>query len=922
MEPSLLIPHPASVADCPAIAVGLREAAIAPSAAGSIRRLPLNEAMAALRGTGTPVLCHAPLIARRLGVPRFPALDLLELFAFARPARFCLPTPVGLARALELPVPEGIEAEAALLRRAAEALLAEIEDMGRFDPDVAPIAAAMADGGWPWGRFVANALKRAGAVDDPKRPRRGLDVWVRLHAISEFGPVPPPGHLPVSAAEARTRLAELVGADAEPRPQQSDYASAATAAFAPREARDAPHFVIAEAGTGVGKTLGYVAPASLWAEKNHGTVWISTFTRNLQRQIDGELDRLYPDRATKARKVVIRKGRENYLCLLNMEEAVARLPTRPAGAVALGLVARWALATRGGDIAGGDFPAWLADLVGARDTVALADRRGECVYAACAHYNKCFIERTVRQARRADIVVANHALVMAQAALGGLDDGTIPTRLVFDEGHHLFDAADSAFSAELSGRQGAELRRWILGAEGAAGRARGLSRRIVDIAESDGATGEALVALLEAAQVLPAQGWIGRIAGGRPRGPAESFLARVRAQVYARTRDSDAAYDLEADVHPPIDGLLESARALHQSLGTLSHPMKALAARLAALMDEDAATLDSAQRQRIEAVCRGLLRRAEGEVDAWRAMLAALDAEAPPAFVDWFSVSREQGRDADTAMHRHWVDPTAPFAEAVAKPAHGVLVTSATLRDGTGDNEADWAAAEAATGAVHLHEKAIRAHVPSPFDYAAQTRVFVVTDVRRNDPAQVAAAYRELFLAAGGGGLGLFTAIARLRAVHARIAAAMEDAGLPLLAQHVDSMDTASLVDIFRAEEDACILGTDAIRDGVDVPGRSLRLVVFDRVPWPRPTILHRARRAAFGGAAWDDRIVRLRLKQAYGRLVRRATDSGVFVMLDSAMPSRLAGAFPEGVAIRRAGLAEAVAATREFLAPARRDGP
>ena len=55
-------------------------------------------------------------------------------------------------------------------------------------------------------------------------------------------------------------------------------------------------------------------------------------------------------------------------------------------------------------------------------------------------------------------------------------------------------------------------------------------------------------------------------------------------------------------------------------------------------------------------------------------------------------------------------------------------------------------------------------------------------------------------------------------------------------------MDAATLVDIFRAEEDSCLLGTDAVRDGVDVPGRSLRLIVFDRVPWPRPAILHRER--------------------------------------------------------------------------------
>jgi ATP-dependent DNA helicase DinG len=89
---------------------------------------------------------------------------------------------------------------------------------------------------------------------------------------------------------------------------------------------------------------------------------------------------------------------------------------------------------------------------------------------------------------------------------------------------------------------------------------------------------------------------------------------------------------------------------------------------------------------------------------------------------------------------------------------------------------------------------------------------------------------------------------------------------------------------------------------------------VFDRVPWPRPTILHRARRNAFGGSAYDDRITRLRLKQAYGRLTRRADDHGVFVLLDARTPTRLLGAFPPGVEVQRVGLAEAVAATRGFL--------
>jgi ATP-dependent DNA helicase DinG len=86
-------------------------------------------------------------------------------------------------------------------------------------------------------------------------------------------------------------------------------------------------------------------------------------------------------------------------------------------------------------------------------------------------------------------------------------------------------------------------------------------------------------------------------------------------------------------------------------------------------------------------------------------------------------------------------------------------------------------------------------------------------------------------------------------------------------------------------------------------------------VPWPRPDILHRARRQAFGQKAYDERVARFRLKQAFGRLIRRADDIGVFVMLDKALPSRLAAAFPEGVPVERVGLAEAVAGTRAFLA-------
>ncbi len=343
--------------------------------------------------------------------------------------------------------------------------------------------------------------------------------------------------------------------------------------------------------------------------------------------------------------------------------------------------------------------------------------------------------------------------------------------------------------------------------------------------------------------------------------------------------------------------------------------MRRLAASLRRPLEDPENPPEPGLRQRLDAAVRGLERRADMQLGGWSALLRDL-AEPPRAeTVEWLALDRLDGAEIDVAVNRNWIDPGIPFAQAVATPAHGLVVTSATLTDGEADPALAWNAAEASTGLRHLAESPRAARIASPFDYAAQTRIFIVTDIPRDDLGQVAAAFAALMSAAKGGALGLFTAIARLRAVHQRIAPVLEAQGLPLLAQHVDAMATATLVDIFRAEEDSCLLGTDAVRDGVDVPGRSLRLIVFDRVPWPRPDILHRARKPVFGGATYDDRITRLRLRQAYGRLVRRADDRGVFAMLDRALPSRLLSAFPEGVPVMRLPLVEATEATARFLA-------
>jgi ATP-dependent DNA helicase DinG len=705
------------------------------------------------------------------------------------------------------------------------------------------------------------------------------------------------------------RLASLVGGSAETRQGQRDFAQAAAQIFAPRTRKGEPNMLLAEAGTGIGKTLGYLAPASLWATAADGTVWISTFTKALQRQLVREAKRLYPDHETFKSKVVVRKGRENYLCLLNLEDA---LQGGFAGRAAIlaHLVARWAAYSHDGDMIGGDLPGWLPTLFRRNGSTALTDRRGECIYAGCPHYKKCFIERATRSSVQAEIVIANHALMMVNAARGR-DEQNRPSRIIFDEGHHLFDAADSMFAAALTGQETIELRRWVIGPEGKArGRRRGLSARLADVASYDEEGGLAIEMARVAAEALPGEGWLARLGEGTPSGRVERLLAAIRAMVFARdeTNATESGYGLETELADPDAGVVDAAADAAIALEALARPLTVLGQRLEAMIADPPDWLDGSARARVEGATASLSWRID-TLRAWISMLARAVGPVDPEYVDWLGIERFEGREIDIGMHRRWLDPMKPVAEIVLKPSHGVLATSATLRSG-----GDWKNAEARTGAAHLEKPAAHFSAISPFDYTAQAEVLIVTDVKKGDPAALAGAYAALITASGGGVLGLFTAIRRLRSTYARIADRLARDGLPLYAQHVDPIDTGTLVDIFRDDPHASLLGTDALRDGVDVPGHSLRLVVMEQIPWPRPDILHRARRLKNGGIDFDDRIIRAKMAQAFGRLIRSAGDKGYFVLLSSAVPSRLLSAFPLGTPIRRVTLEEAVRSVKSGL--------
>jgi ATP-dependent DNA helicase DinG len=711
----------------------------------------LNREQAVLEINNSPVLvCHAPYTRHRLGNDKLNCFDILELYAFVHPARFCVPTPASLATTLGLTPPEDTADYPYSLHEAMKALLTDfahqVEHAGKNKARKDPLEIAATMGqqgkGWVWTPYLFAACGKEYNPAAPLPPRSALATWKSLPEWSEEAPRPPPSHHHISEDESEQKLKELLETkNAESRPQQIRYARQMTPAFSPLDDENIddvtgevnPHIVLAEAGTGVGKTLGYIAPSSVWADKNDGAVWISTYTKNLQRQIDQELDKLYPDEHIKNQHVAIRKGRENYLCLLNLEDlsASAGIAKSIQQSVAAGIMARWAEVSHDGDMQGGDFPGWLPALLGYRYTRSLSDTRGECIFSACDHYHRCFVERATRKAKHAKIVVANHAVVMTQTALSSPLEN-LPQRYVFDEGHHLFHAADSAFSAHLTARETHELRRWILGPEGGSrqSRARGLKKRVEDLIVDDADLVSELEAILFQARHLPAFGWSKRLRDRSPQGDTETFLLTIYDQVYARSQGKNGPYSLETEAHPVSDAVTISTKELIDKLKALQKPMQKLSRGLQQKLSDHVDTLDADTKKRLEAVAAGIDRRCEFAVTSWIDMLGSLMKNTTPEmFMDWMEIERIDGKAIDVGLYRHWVDPMKPFADALKPHAHGVAITSATLCDRTDDMDENWRVAQEMSGAKDLSPMIMQFQENSPYNYADQSRVFIISDV-------------------------------------------------------------------------------------------------------------------------------------------------------------------------------------------------
>ena len=225
-----------------------------------------------------------------------------------------------------------------------------------------------------------------------------------------------------------------------------------------------------------------------------------------------------------------------------------------------------------------------------------------------------------------------------------------PARILFDEGHHLFDAADSTFAVAFGGQEAIELRRWIVGPEGRSrGRRRGLAARLMDVASYDEEGGRALDAAVEAAKALPSDGWLQRLVEGAPFGPVEALLAEVRGTVYARAKAQEAGYGLETELAEP-DGALVVGRGRGRARCSKACTSRWRRWRGGSRRCSRMRPTGSTRRRG-----RGSTARSAG----WRGgarrwprgsrCSARIGGEADPEFVDWLAVERVDGREYDVA---------------------------------------------------------------------------------------------------------------------------------------------------------------------------------------------------------------------------------------------------------------------------------
>lgn len=623
------------------------------------------------------------------------------------------------------------------------------------------------------------------------------------------------------AKDALTLLDEAVAATGG-----QNRAGQRTMAAHVAQALELQRHLLVQAGTGTGKSLGYLVPALARVGESDQPIVVATATLALQAQIVNRdiphlLEALEPRPESQA-QVALLKGRNNYLCLHKLEggypedepDALFDMPssTSRVGEEVVRL-REWADRTETGDR--DELKPGVSDRAWAQVSVSAA----ECLGRRCPLVEECFSEMARSRAAEADIVITNHAL-LAINAFEGMKVLPEHETVIIDEAHELVDRVTGAVSGSLT-----------------VAMVRRAARSVKKHSKADSGALEMAAGTLEAAFEGLAEGLLKGLDG--------RLLTAISAV-------NDAARTALSDTKPDgqdVDAGLQMARS-----------------RVSEVHDMSNRILEASGEQDVLWISR------QGGWENGR-YVAASDTDPATLNIAPLSVGL-QLRDG-------------LFADRT------VILTSATLT--VGDSF------DVAAGALGLQgEGAPRwtsIDVGSPFDYRKQGIMYVAGDLKPPGfgvhEGQLER-LRELCEASEGGALGLFSS---KRAAERAAEYMREHSDLNILLQGESSLK--ALVEEFSEDVDSCLFGTMSLWQGVDVPGDSCRLVVMDRIPFPRPDDpIAQARTEAVnrhrgnGFMAVSAHHAAIRMAQGAGRLIRSVSDRGVVAVLDSRVATKRYGGF------------------------------
>lgn len=645
--------------------------------------------------------------------------------------------------------------------------------------------------------------------------------------------------------------------DFRPRQAQLELAQAIETALQERKV------LVAEAGTGTGKTWAYLVPAFL----SGGKVLVSTGTRTLQDQLfRRDLPRLREALALPI-TIALLKGRGNYVCHYHLERLGGddRALKSRAEIGQLRAIQVFAQQSKTGD---------KADLAQVPEDADIWNRvtstRENCLGQECPHVRDCFVLKARRYAQDADLVVVNHALFMADLALReeGITD-LLPAAdmVVFDEAHQLPDIATRFLGTSVSSHQLLDLARAVE----AAGLAQ--ARESTNWSEAGKKIEQAARELrLTAAPIdkLP-----GRKATYDAIPNAAEFDQALDNLLQVLDR-STQLLNVVSEKHPDLAAAHKTCLDLRAKLFLWSQPDRqgrnALApGGPAGNKPKDQAVADAAQQ------VADAFDAAQGDGDE-SVQTGALVLAPPPASVRWVEQSLHHMR-----LHSAPLSVAQIFSRYRREDQAWVL-TSATLS--VGGNFAHFQKQLGLWDASTLRWD-------SPFDYGQQGVLFVP----KNLPLPNDSRFNEKFVEAllplievsQGGVLVLCTTLRSVDRIAELLEEQLDDAGSDRVLLRQGESSRRVLLERFRAEKNAVLVGSASFWEGIDVPGDALTLVAIDKLPFAPPddpvleARLNLCRKE--GGNPFMEYQVpeaAIALKQGAGRLIRSESDWGVLVVGDS----------------------------------------